>query len=138
MRLNSISQAVASGDAKLGAALIKHSAFSSQLLDFVGGRPALRDPQAFEEAFADAKWAHINKEKQHFSDDCLANQIASLRKNPNSKTTRERQLPGQANLPRSRCLLLRPLQVWPLRQGLFSSPKLLTRIWSIVLIPMIF
>ena len=64
MRLNSISQAVTSGDRKLAAALIKHSAFSAQLLELNGGKPALRDPQAFEEAFADAKRAHINKERQ--------------------------------------------------------------------------
>ena len=109
MRLNSISQAVASGDAKLAAALVRHSTFSSELLDIVEGRPALRDPQAYEEVFAEAKRAHINRERQEILDDFPTNQIVSLKKSPNSKTTRKRPLLGEANLPRSRCLLLGPL-----------------------------
>ena len=63
MRLNSIAQSIATGDARLAAALIRHSSFSSALLDVVESKPTLKDPQAFEEVFADAKRAHINRER---------------------------------------------------------------------------
>ena len=63
MRLNSISQAVFTQDRKLADALIGHSEFSAKLLAVVDGCPALRDPSAFEEAFASAKRQHIEKER---------------------------------------------------------------------------
>ena len=69
MRLNSISQAVFTRDSKLAAALIGHSDFSSNLLQIVDGCPALRDPPAFEEAFAEAKRQHIDRERQEIIND---------------------------------------------------------------------
>ena len=54
MRLNSISQSLATGDARLAAARIRHSIFSSDLLDVVESKPVLKDPQAFEEVLAEA------------------------------------------------------------------------------------
>ena len=51
IRLNSISQAVVTKDAKPASSLIRYSPFSYSLLDIVDGRPAPRDPAAFEEVF---------------------------------------------------------------------------------------
>ena len=69
MRLNWIAQSIATGDAKLAAALIRYSGFSSDLSDVVEGKPELRDPQAFEEVFAEAKRAHVNKERRDITND---------------------------------------------------------------------
>ena len=58
MRLNSIAQSIATGDSILAAALIRQSCFPSDLLAIVEGKPVLKDPQAFEELFAEATRAH--------------------------------------------------------------------------------
>ena len=80
MRLNSISQSIATGDARLAAALIRHSTFSSALLDVVESKPVLKDPQAFEEVFAEAKRVHINRKRQEILNDFPTNQNVSLKK----------------------------------------------------------
>ena len=80
MRLSSISQAVFTEDSKLAASLIGRSDFSSSLLHIVDGCPALRDSSAFEEAFAEAKRQHIDKERQEIIKDFPTNLIVSPRK----------------------------------------------------------
>ena len=62
-RLNSIAQAISNEDFILANALIRYSAFASDLLKIEEGRPALCDPAKFEEALADAKRVHIDIER---------------------------------------------------------------------------
>ena len=65
MRLNSIAQAIFTADLKLAKALIKHSAFSAKLIHNVAGTPQLIDAAYFEEVFADAKRAHVDRDRQY-------------------------------------------------------------------------
>jgi len=87
LRLSSISQAVFARDAKLAASLIRHSDFSSSLLHIVDGCPALRDPATFEEAFAEAKREHVDRERQEIINDfatkpdCLPPKKSKLKNN---------------------------------------------------------
>jgi hypothetical protein len=104
----------------------------------VESKPVLKDPQAFEEVFAEAKRAHINKERQDILNGFPTNQIVSLKKSPNLKTTPKRQLLGEASLPKSPCLLFEPLFLWLRLPGLFVSHIIMMTILSIARIPMIF
>ena len=69
IRLNSIAQAVSTGDLILANALISYSTFASDLLKIEEGKPTLSDPATFEEAFADAKRAHIDRGRQDIVND---------------------------------------------------------------------
>ena len=69
LRLNPIAQAVSTGDSTLANALISYSPFASDLLKIEEGKPTLSDPATFEEAFAGAKRAHIDRERQDIIND---------------------------------------------------------------------
>ena len=84
MRLNSISQAVFTSDAKLATV-------SASVLEIIDGRVLLRDPAAFEEVFAQAKRAHVNRERQDISNDssnkkCLPQKKSKLKHNTKKAT----------------------------------------------------
>ena len=87
MRLNSIAQAVSTGDSIVANALIRYYTFASDLLKIEDGKPTLSDPASFEEAFADAKRAHIDGERQDIINDFPTILSLSLKKNPNSQIT---------------------------------------------------
>ena len=74
---------------------------------------AARDAIAFsdlEDVFAEAKRAHVNRERQDILNDSPTNNILSLKKGPNSKTTRKRKaMSWRSKLAKLRCLLLGPL-----------------------------
>ena len=78
IRLNSIAQAISTGDTILAAALIRYSSFASDLLTIDAGAPTLKDPAKFEEVLADAERAHIDRGRHDVSDDFPTNLILSL------------------------------------------------------------
>ena len=77
--------------------------FASDLLRIEESRPTLIDPAKFGEAFADAKRAHIDRERQDIINDFPTILILSIKKT-NSKITPKKQLLGEANWPRLHCL----------------------------------
>ena len=104
MRLNSISQAITSADTNFANVLVRYSSFPSDLLIISDGKPTLRNPARFEEVFAEAKRAHIDRERQDIISD-FANKPDSLpQKKSKLKNNTKKRLLGEANLQKSSCL----------------------------------